>query len=335
MTNKYDIVIIGAGPAGLECARQFKSSNLSVLLIEKNKVIGPKTCAGGLTGLTSNFDIPKNKTRSFAKQKIFINKKKYEIVLNNPIKTIDRFELGQHQLQQIENSNNISILTKTTVEEIVANKIITKDNQEYYFKYLVGADGSNSIVRKHLGLKSEHCIGLYYDIPVVTDYFIWYVNPKKLQSGYIWVFPHKKHTNIGVYFNPQLLTSKKAKEVLEKYLLDHKYSFSAQNIKGSVINYLYQGHEFGNIFLIGDAAGLASRATGEGISFALTSGREVAKKIINPKYDAVEFNRILKIKRRQERMLKKFETFPFLQNFFYRIFVNLLQTAWFQKYFGN
>lgn len=335
MINKYDVIIIGAGPAGLECAKQFKETDLSVLIIEKNEIIGPKTCAGGLTGLTSNFDIPESKTRSFAKQKIFINKKKYEIILNNPIKTIDRFELGQYQLQQINNSNNISILTKTAIKEIADNKIITKDNKNYYFKFLVGADGSNSIVRKYLELKSEYCIGLYYDVPIITDDFIWYVNPQELQSGYIWFFPHKECTNIGIYFNPQLLASKKAKEILEKYLLDHKYAFSVQNIKGSVINYLYQGYEFDNIFLIGDAAGLASRATGEGISFALTSGREVAKKIINPKYDAVELNRILKIKKRQERMLKKFEAFPFLQNFFYRVFVNLLQTAWFQKYFGN
>ena len=61
MKDKFDIIIIGAGPAGLKCAEQFKNSDFSVLLIEKNKVIGPKTCAGGLTQLVRDFDFPKEK----------------------------------------------------------------------------------------------------------------------------------------------------------------------------------------------------------------------------------------------------------------------------------
>ena len=67
MNNKFDIIIIGAGPGGLECAIQLNNSNLSVLIIEKNDIIGPKICAGGLTGLTSDFYIPSDKTRSFSK----------------------------------------------------------------------------------------------------------------------------------------------------------------------------------------------------------------------------------------------------------------------------
>jgi len=42
MTKNFDVIIVGAGPAGLECARQFEDSSLSVLLIEKNKDIGLK-----------------------------------------------------------------------------------------------------------------------------------------------------------------------------------------------------------------------------------------------------------------------------------------------------
>jgi geranylgeranyl reductase len=46
----------------------------------------------------------------------------------------------------------------------------------------------------------------------------------------------------------------------------------------------YSGHRFGRIFLAGDAAGLASPLTGEGIAQAIISGREVAEEIINPDY---------------------------------------------------
>jgi len=46
--EKYDVVIVGAGPAGLACAKELSKGSKTILLIEKNKIIGPKVCAGGL-----------------------------------------------------------------------------------------------------------------------------------------------------------------------------------------------------------------------------------------------------------------------------------------------
>ena len=334
MANQYDVIIIGAGPAGLECANQLKNSNLSVLLIEKNKIIGPKTCAGGLTNLDKNFDTPKEKTRIFQRQEIFIKEKQHIINLVNPLKTISRFDLGQHQFQKIRNCKNVKILKKTLVKEIKKNEIVTSSGT-FKFKYLVGADGSNSTVRKHLGLKSKSCIGMYYDVPKISDRFIWYVNPKKLKSGYIWVFPHKKYTNIGVYYNPDFVSAKDAKIALEEFLKFHKFDFSNSKFEASPINYSYYGCIFENIFLVGDAAGLASKTTGEGISFALTSGKEIAKRILNSDYKMDELEKIMTFKKRQERMLKVFDGLPFIQNILFKIFLNLMKKKWFQTYFGN
>ncbi len=334
MENPYDVIIIGAGPAGLECAIQLKNSNLSVLLIEKNKIIGPKTCAGGLTNLDKNFDIPKEKTRSFQKQEFFIKEKQYIINYFNPLKTISRFDLGQYQFQKIRNCKNVKIFKETLVKEIKKNEIVTSSGN-LKFKFLVGADGSNSIVRKYLGLKSKTCIGMYYDIPKISDRFIWSVNPKKLKSGYIWVFPHKKYTNIGIYYNPDFVSAKDAKIALEEFLKFHKFDFSNSKLEASPINYSYYGCIFDNIFLVGDAAGLASKTTGEGISFALTSGKEIAKRILNSDYEMEELEKIMTFKRRQERMLKLFDGLPFIQNILFKIFLNLMKKRWFQNYFGN
>lgn len=334
MTNKYDVIIIGAGPGGLECANQLKNSDLSVLLIEKNKIIGPKTCAGGLTNLDKNFNIPKDKIRSFQRQDIFIKEKPYTINLVNPLRTIYRFDLGQYQLKKVSNCKNIKILKETLVKKIKNNEIITSKG-DFKFKYLVGADGSNSIVRKHLGLKSKVCIGMYYNILKITDRFVWYVNPKELKSGYIWIFPHQKFTNIGVYYNPDKVSVKNAKKALEDFLKSNKHDFSKSKFEASPINYSYHGCIFDNIFLVGDAAGLVSKTTGEGISFALTSGKEIAKRILNPAYEMDELDRILTFKKRQERMLKVFDLLPFMQTILFKIFLNLMKKKWFQIYFGN
>ena len=45
----YDVIIVGAGPAGLRCAEILGQSKLSVLLLEKNAKMGQKVCAGGIT----------------------------------------------------------------------------------------------------------------------------------------------------------------------------------------------------------------------------------------------------------------------------------------------
>lgn len=55
----FEVIIIGAGPGGLKCAEILGNSSFSVLVLEKNEVIGPKVCAGGLTGKgIKHMDIP-------------------------------------------------------------------------------------------------------------------------------------------------------------------------------------------------------------------------------------------------------------------------------------
>ncbi len=48
--ESFDVVIVGAGPAGLNCANTLSKSNKRILLLEQKEVIGPKVCAGGLSG---------------------------------------------------------------------------------------------------------------------------------------------------------------------------------------------------------------------------------------------------------------------------------------------
>jgi flavin-dependent dehydrogenase len=330
----YDIVILGAGPAGLACAIELKKSSYNVLVIEKNAEIGPKACAGGLTGLANEYKIPLDKTRSFSKQIIKIKDTSYTIELVNPIRTITRSALGEFQIQQIQDAPNITLLTNTTVQEINQQQLITTDGKCIQFNYLVGADGSNSIVRKSLGLRTKQCIGLYYDIPVITNKCTWYLNYKLLKTGYIWIFPHQEYTNIGVYFDPSVLNSKKAREVLEDYITRLGYSFNAKEIMGGPVAYNYQGYAFGNTFLIGDAAGLTSKASGEGISYALTSGKEIAKKILDKSYKMCELNELIRVKKRQDTFFKILETLPFLHGFLYTILVQVIRNKKFQKYFG-
>jgi len=333
MKRKYDVIIIGAGPAGLKCAEQLKDSKLSVLLIEKNKIIGPKVCGGGLTSLVNPNEIPKDKIRVFNTQETFLADKKYEVRFVDPIRTLDRFDLGQYQLRSIKNAKNITFLKNTLVKSVQDKKISTSKGT-FYYNYLVGADGSSSIVRRYLGLKSEFCLGFMSKIPHISNNFIWIFDPNNLKSGYIWIFPHLKYTNVGVYFDPKILKPKKAKKFLKEYLAKLEYKISEEDLQGASINYSYKGVSFNNVFLIGDAAGLTSRIWGEGIPHALLSGKEIGKKILDPKYSMKELKKSIKIKKRQEKIGVLFELIPPLQHFLIKVFINLMGGSWFQYYFG-
>ena len=70
-----------------------------------------------------------------------------------------------------------------------------------------------------------------------------------------------------------------------------------------MINYDFRGYHFGNRFLAGDAAGLASGLTGEGIYPAILSGETIAKLIIDPSADTTNLDRLIDKQRKHQRLL--------------------------------
>jgi geranylgeranyl reductase len=334
MNSKFDVIIVGAGPAGLACADALKNSSYSVLLLEKNEKIGPKVCAGGLTRLDSGFDIPQDKSREFKTQHIFANGKEHKIQLAFPLRTISRSDLGQYQLDKLKEAKNIHISTQTSVLKINSTSLQTSKGI-FEYSYLVGADGSNSRVRKFLKLPFEQNMGLYYTVDQISNQFEWYVNTKAWGSAYLWVFPHQQHTNIGFHFNPQFISGARAKKILEQFLNEKGYSFKKADFRSAPLNYNFQAVEFDTIFLAGDAAGLVSKATGEGIAMALSSGKEIGHKILDPHYKMPELRRVIRILNRHRQMIDRFDRNPFWQAFFFRLFLLLMKSRRFQKYFGN
>ncbi|MGI6394199.1 MAG: FAD-dependent oxidoreductase [bacterium] len=315
----YDVVIIGAGPAGLECAKGFIDSGKSVLVIEKKAVFGTKVCGGAVTFLADTFAIPDEITQIFPTIKVKINEKSFDLKLKKPIRTLIRHDFEQYMFEVLKSSENIDVITGLKVEKIFDDRVVTKEG-EFFYKTLVGADGSDSIVRKFLGLKSEFRRGLQYHIANAEGNLEWAVFPEKTGSGYLWIFPNKRGVNVGIYFDEKRLNSKEAVQILNEFTALSGLTIDGSKIGYGKIEHNYCGVEFGSVFLIGDAAGLPLKNTGEGIPGALISGREVAKKIVHKNYNMVELKKYLKLKNRQEMLLKVFEAIPFLQTFFFKLY---------------
>jgi len=331
----YDVVIVGAGPAGLKCAEVLGGTNLSVLLLEERDTIGQKTCAGGLTSLARNFSLPLHKARAFSEYHMLLNRRAYIMTQMNPIHIIDRLELGQYQLDLVLRHENITVERGTAVREITRSHVLLDGGRKISFRYLVGADGSTSIVRRYLGLKNRLYLGMHYEFPEVHEKMVLFFRPALLGSGYGWIFPHRTFTSAGVYINPARVPARKAKDALGTLLEEYGIDYRKASFSAAPVNCLYRGIRFGNIFLAGDAAGLVSASTGEGISYAMVSGADVARHLLDHTYDFDNVRKILSVKRRQELVLSLFDRLPYLQTTLFRIFFSLIKIPGLQKYYSG
>ncbi len=309
MKNKYDVIVVGAGPAGLSCAEVLAKGGKSVLVLEKNNEIGPKICAGGLTAKVEKENIIslQDTGKIFYSIKFHFSKICRKFAESEPIvATIDRGKLGKIMLEKTIKSG-AEIKTGIKVKEINENSI-SVNGQEMKYSYLVGADGSNSIVRKFLGIKTEKLLTtLQYTIPQKIQEFeeMEYFFDSRIFNGYFWIFPHKDYTTIGSGYYPKFTHKNhfNFKSSFENWLSSRHIKTTGLQLEGFPINFDYQGYQFGNKFLIGDAGGFASGLTGEGIYFAIVSGKEVGKKIIDLQYNCPGISKILKIKKNHENLL--------------------------------
>ena len=330
--DRYDVVIIGAGPAGLQCGLTLGDSGLSVLLIEKKSVIGPKVCAGALTALNDSFAFPADRMRTFEKQHVVLNTSERIISLVRPLRTIDRYDLGQFQLNKLRAQGAVEVRTNLSAVSLSRTEMVLSDGSTVGFRFLVGADGSASLVRRSLNLAAEYYSGMQYLIPGNFDRMVWFFMPRLTGTGYAWIIPHTSSVSAGVYFNPRCVPVKNAWEALHR-CLDH-YGVERGRIQpeSASINCRYHGLQFGNFFLAGDAAGLPSAATGEGIAYALASGEEVALRILGRRENvSPRFEALLRHKAVQEKIMARIDSLPRLQTPLFHIYFSLTRYLWMQN----
>jgi geranylgeranyl reductase len=295
--KQYDVVIVGAGPAGLRCADILSKTDLKVLLLEKDSIFGDKVCAGGLTRKSMEIlhfpdDIVEHKITSTA---VFSGKRKSQAIAPEPIIfTVKRKAFGNWQKGLLKNSN-VEIRNNAKVTEIHPDKVIVNGSEELGFKFLVGADGYNSIVRKYLKLPVEKkLIGIQYTVPApgLDPRLEIHLNKKYFGAWYGWVFPHEESIAVGAVCDPAMMTSRKLKDNFHRWLKEKGIDLKYAVYESAPISYDYRGFKFGNIFLVGEAGGFASGLTGEGIYQALVSGETAAKTILDEKYKPAALNAV-------------------------------------------
>lgn len=296
-----ETLIVGAGPAGLASARILAEHGHDVLVLERKHTIGHKVCAGGITysGLVSR--VPDDLVeQAFRRQYVQTAYQRCHIEEQEPIiATVNRQRLGLAMAEQAE-ALGATIRTGIHVRKITGDsaQIQHKDDgssETIDFDYLVGADGSSSLVRRHLGLGSDKLgVGINYMVPGHKDKMEWHLHHRLFANGYAWIFPHSDSVSVGAYAPKESMSPAQLKQSLLQWASDQGISLNGLKAQAEYINFDYNGWKFNNIFLAGDAAGLASGLTGEGIYPAIVSGEEIAATILNPHHESKAMASLIK-----------------------------------------
>lgn len=310
-TKHYEVIIVGAGPAGLMCAEVLSKSGKSVLVLEKNEKYGDKVCAGGLTRKDlALLDIPDH-ILEHAITSTAVFSRKNQSSTDAPeafVFTVNRIEFGTWQMEQLKHTA-VDIRNNSKVTAIEKGRVEVNNSDRYTCDFLVGADGYFSIVRKYLQLPiTKKLMGIQYLVPSpgINPRLEIYLDASKFHSWYGWIFPHRESFAVGCVCDPAIVKPAVMKRKFAEWLKEKNIDVSHATYSSFPISYDYKGYQFGNIFLTGDAAGLASGMTGEGIYQALVSGKTVAETILQKDHHSDEMDAVIKYNKIQYRILKLF-----------------------------
>ncbi len=312
--KKYDVIIVGAGPAGGQCARELSIAGKKVLLIEKSKEIGQPnfSSAGTSKELLDDFDLPLD----FAPGKW----SKILIATENVSKIWDYGETRGYVLDfaglkkflvKEAAKNGAKILIGTSVK-----KPILKDGVligvsydgvfgkgEAFADVIVDASGPAGVLASELGMRKHLISPLSAGIELIaenvpeklTEALAFYFGSTYVHYGYGWIFPMGKNSaKIGVaIYNISDHKEINIMEALKKFIAKFPGLENAAfvDLHGAplCVNGGVDKHSADNFLFIGDAAAQINPLAGEGIRHAMHSAR-IAAKIILQALDKKDFS---------------------------------------------
>jgi len=301
-------LIVGAGPAGLRAGQALAEAGREALVAERHAEIGPKTCAGGLTpkavALLRGLGLPERVGLTRVGQVAF--------TLGHPVTldpdrttvvTLPRRELGRYQVAWAR-AAGAEVRADCPVRELdLVRRTAVVDGTRMGWRHLIGADGSDSAVRRALGLPSPRVyFAAEYNLQAVRLEPLRVECDPDLGGGYFWVFPHNDYTSVGAVASKHVVRPAVLRAYLDARLDRLGLPDHGELFEGATLEVDFLGLHFaGGVHLAGDAAGVPSSLTAEGIYSALLTGEEVARRIIDPTHSPRRVARWLRVKRRHDR----------------------------------
>ena len=305
--KKYDVVVIGAGPAGSMSALTAARLGLSVLMVERDPVIGtPVRCAEGVDekGLTQFFK-PDPKWIATEISMYYLvapDGSRVEMNTGNERGFILERTIFDRMIAQEAAILGATVMTGveavTMSEFINGSRNITLRNVQKEWnvraRVVVAADGVESCAARWAGLKTsvilnnmETCAQVtLVDTDVDNNAFSMYFTREFAPGGYAWVFSKGAHVaNVGLGISGKSAKQKSPTQHLGAFL---KHYFPNASIvsrtaggvacSGGIKKVVTDG-----VMVCGDSAHMANPVTGGGIINAMIAGQlagETAEKAL-------------------------------------------------------
>lgn len=319
MIDDYDVIVVGAGPAGCSAAHFLAQKGLNVILVDKavfprDKICGDGISAASLTLLEEMGVLEKIEALPNHKiQKLIISAPngqimtgKYPNVKNfrNYGYVVQRKAFDYTLFQHIQVDDNIRVIENFRVKHLIREHdkavgvkgVLDESPLEIHSRYVVGADGAHSKIAHEIGCfnsNSHHrafAVRSYYEgVEELSDAIEIHYDSSVL-PGYCWIFPTSENSaNVGVGVFNRFSDSKEAKDLFDLFIHHNRYAKAKlKNAKqiGGVKGFplplgsFHSRRSKDNVLLVGDAASLIDPLTGEGVYSALLSGKVAANAIL-------------------------------------------------------
>ena len=294
----YDIVIVGAGPAGSSAAFSSASKGIKVALLEKEDSVAETVRTSGVTWIQNikEYKIPEDcynpiKNYSFCSPN-------NEVTISDTVPraaVLDVRKTYRWLAQQAENQG-ADIFVKTNVTDVIKNQggdiigIVANTPEgtvSFFGKIIIDASGFGSIVSKSMGFVTQwekFGAGAEYEVKAENvDPQTWWlmVGQKYSPAGYAWIFPiSKEMVRIGVGIGKPDSSVDPTERL--KQLMDSKEGPIGRLGKITPVEFHYglipndglsRKTVYNNLILVGDSAGQANPLVLEGIRYAIKFGR--------------------------------------------------------------
>ncbi|MEM6822462.1 MAG: NAD(P)/FAD-dependent oxidoreductase [Verrucomicrobiota bacterium] len=286
MPDRYDIVVIGAGPAGSLYSYLTAKAGLNVLLIDRAEFPRRKVCGDCLNprcwdiwqaaGLKESFsNLEHHSVRGFKISRE--NEDPLEVRLKRTEK--DERAIARTILDEWLRKESIAAgaacLTGITLRSFENRSEIITNQGTFKGSLFIGADGRNSWLARAAGLsrKQKACSRIAWQASLPAELSDDCVHMKFFSEGYFGLVRYSEsYSNLCMlldmnsYNTPQMIADRFFDQLPP---LTWKSTFPVSRASYTAGN--------GNVLLVGDAARLMEPFTGEGIYMALSTAFEAAQ----------------------------------------------------------
>jgi geranylgeranyl reductase family protein len=294
--ERFDVLVVGAGPAGSATAIRLARGGAKVLLADRARFPRDKPCGGGLTGRALRHapcDVSPVVEHVVDRMALRLGYgRRFERASDTPlILMTQRRRLDAH-LAEHAAAAGTDFRDGTRVDELTLDEsgvTVRIDGSKVAASFVVGADGANGIVARSTGLGDGIVCGValegnasWTDLEPAPYRRTAWVELGVVPGGYGWVFPKGDHANIGV--GGWMEEGPRLRAHLDRLARVHGIDASRlRDVRGHRLPMRRLGAPAvrGRALLVGDAAGLVDPLSGDGIYEAFVSARLASQAILS------------------------------------------------------